>query len=157
MRAARGDGVEGWIEETGLSLGWREKRESLAPVVSLHPLSRISLLFLEKMVTALLSNRTLQPRSQSLRMPSRLCWKVGMTWHLRAVRLGRLRLAEAEEAWMRPEASPTWYVGASGLMLHTGTEGVTYMSLAPVSVIAVSEMARLGGTGLQLGGEVKVL
>ena len=42
-------------------------------------------------------------------------------------------------------------------MLHTGTEGVTYMSLAPVSAIAVSEIARLGGAGLQLGGEVKVL
>ena len=42
-------------------------------------------------------------------------------------------------------------------MLHTGAEGVTYISLAPVSAIAVSEMARQGGTGLQLGGEVKVL
>ena len=31
------------------------------------------------------------------------------------------------------------------------------MSLAPVSAIAVSEMGRLGGAGLQLGGEVKVL
>ena len=31
------------------------------------------------------------------------------------------------------------------------------MSLAPVSAIAVSEMARLGGAGLQLGGEVEVL
>ena len=31
------------------------------------------------------------------------------------------------------------------------------MSLAPVSAIAVSEMARLGGVGLQLGREVKVL
>ena len=43
---------------------------------------------------------------------------------------------------MRPEASPTWDVGAFGLMLHTGEEGVTYMSLAPVSAIDVSEMAR---------------
>ena len=58
---------------------------------------------------------------------------------------------------MRPEASPTWDVGACGLILHTGAEGVTYMSLAPVSVIDVSEMARLGGAGLHLGGEVKVL
>ena len=58
---------------------------------------------------------------------------------------------------MRPEASPTWDVGACGLMLHTGAEVVTYMSLAPVSVIAVSEMSRQGGAGLQLGGEVKVL
>ena len=63
---------------------------------------------------------------------------------MRAGRLGRLRLAEAEEVWMRPEASPTWDVGASGLMLHTGAEGVTYMSLAPVSAISVSEMAKLG-------------
>ena len=31
------------------------------------------------------------------------------------------------------------------------------MSLAPVSAISVSEMARQGGAGLQLGGEVKVL
>ena len=42
-------------------------------------------------------------------------------------------------------------------MLLTGAEGVTYMSLAPVSAIAVFEMARLVGAGLQLGGEVKVL
>ena len=42
-------------------------------------------------------------------------------------------------------------------MFHTGDEGVMYMSLAPMSAIAVSEMARLGGTGLQLGVEVKVL
>ena len=61
--------------------------------------------------------------------------------------MGRLRLVEAEEVWMRPEASPTWEVGASGLMFYTGAEGVTYMSLAPVSAIAVSEMARLGGGG----------
>ena len=58
---------------------------------------------------------------------------------------------------MRPEASPTWDVGASGLMLHMGAEGVTYMSLSPVSDIAVSEMANLGGAGLQLGIEVKFL
>ena len=58
---------------------------------------------------------------------------------------------------MRPEASPTWYVGAGGLMLHTGAEGLTYMSLAPVSVIAVSEMAKLGEAGIQLGIEVKFL
>ena len=80
-----------------------------------------------------------------------------MTWQLRAVRLGSLRLAEAEEAWTHPEASPTWDVGECGLMLHTGAVGVTYMSLAPVSVIAVSEVARLGGAGLQLGRELKVL
>ena len=36
-------------------------------------------------------------------------------------------------------------------MLHTGAEGVTYMSLAPVYAIAVSEIAKLGGEGLQLG------
>ena len=90
-------------------------------------------------------------------MPSRLCWKVGMTWQLRAVRFGRLRLAEAEEAWMRTEASPTCDVGACGSMLHTGADRVTYMSLAPVSEIAVSEMARLGRAGILLGGEVKVL
>ena len=40
-------------------------------------------------------------------------------------RLGRLRFAEAEEVWMRPEASPTLEVGVSGLMLETGAEGVT--------------------------------
>ena len=42
-------------------------------------------------------------------------------------------------------------------MLHTGEEGVTYISLAPVYAIAVSEMDRLGWMGIQLGGEVKVL
>ena len=42
-------------------------------------------------------------------------------------------------------------------MLHIGAEGVTYMSLAPVSEIDVPEMARQGGAGLQLGGEFKVL
>ena len=31
------------------------------------------------------------------------------------------------------------------------------MSLAPVSAIAVSDMARLGGASILLGGEVKVL
>ena len=58
---------------------------------------------------------------------------------------------------MRPEASPTWDVGASRLMLHTGAEGVIYMSLASVSAIAVSEMTKLGGAGLQLRIEVKFL
>ena len=57
---------------------------------------------------------------------------------------------------MRPEALPTLDVGASGLMLDTGTEGVTYMSLAPVYDIAVSKMAKLGGAGLQLGIENKI-
>ena len=42
-------------------------------------------------------------------------------------------------------------------MLHTGEEGVMYMSLAPVSAIAVSDMVKLGGAVLQLGIEVKVL
>ena len=46
LRAARGAGVEGWIEETGLSSGRIEKHQSLAPVVSLHPLSRMPLLYL---------------------------------------------------------------------------------------------------------------
>ena len=78
-------------------------------------------------------------------MPSRLCCKVGIIWQLRAGRLSRFRFADAEEVWMRPEASPTWDVGAIGLMLHTGAEVVTYMSLAPVSAIAVFEMAKLGG------------
>ena len=55
---------------------------------------------------------------------------------------------------MRPEASPTLDAGASGLILDTGAEGVTYISLALVSAIAVSEMAMLGGAGLQLGIEV---
>ena len=80
-----------------------------------------------------------------------------MILQLRLERLGRLRFADAEEVWMRHEASPTWDVGASGLMLHTGAEGFTYMSLAPVSAIAVSEMDKLGGAGLQLGIEVKFL
>ena len=80
-----------------------------------------------------------------------------MIRQLRLGRLGRLRFADAEEVWMRPEASPTLDVGASGLMLDTGAEGVTYMSLAPVSAIAVSYMARQGGAGLQLGIDVKFL
>ena len=68
-----------------------------------------------------------------------------------------LRFADAEEVWIRPEALPTLDVGARGLMLDTGAEGVTYMSLSPVSDITVSEMAKLGGTGLQLEIEVKLL
>ena len=47
LRASRVVGAEGSIEETGLSSGRREKRQSLAPVVSLHPLSRMYLLFLD--------------------------------------------------------------------------------------------------------------
>ena len=58
---------------------------------------------------------------------------------------------------MRPEASPTWEVGACGLMSYTGAVRVTYISLAPVSEMAVSEMGMLGGAGLQLGREVKIL
>ena len=88
-------------------------------------------------------------------MTTKLCWKVGMTWQLRAGSLGRLRLAEAEEVWKWPEASPTWDVGTCGLMLHTGAAGVTYMSLAPVLEMAVSEMGMLEGAGLWLGREVK--
>ena len=42
-------------------------------------------------------------------------------------------------------------------MLDMDAEGVTYMSLAPVSAIAVSEMAMLGGVSLQLVIEVKFL
>ena len=34
---------------------------------------------------------------------------------------------------------------------------MTYISLAPVSEMAVSEMGMLGGSGLQIGREVKVL
>ena len=34
-------------------------------------------------------------------MPSRLCWKVGIIWQLQAGRLGRFKLAEAEEVWSR--------------------------------------------------------
>ena len=81
-------------------------------------------------------------------MPRRLCWKVGITWQLRFGRLGRLRFSDAEEVWMRHEASSTWDVGASRLMLHMCAEVVTYMSLDPVSDIAVSEMAKLGWAGL---------
>ena len=43
LRSAVVVGVEGWIEETGLSSGCREKRHSLKPVVSIHPLSRMFL------------------------------------------------------------------------------------------------------------------
>ena len=42
-----GVGLQLGIEETGLSLGQREKRHILAPVVSLHLLSMMLLLFLE--------------------------------------------------------------------------------------------------------------
>ena len=90
-------------------------------------------------------------------MPSKMFWNVGMTWQLRAGRLGRLRLAEVEEVWTRPEASPTWDVKACGLMLTTGALVVMYMSLAPVAAMDVSEMVMLGGAGIQLGREVKVL
>ena len=83
-------------------------------------------------------------------MPSKLCWKVGIIWQLRLRRLGRFRFADAKEVWILSEALPTWDVGASRLMLDTGAEGVTYMSLDSVSAIALSEMARLGGAGLQL-------
>ena len=58
-------------------------------------------------------------------MPSRLCLKVGVIRQLGLGRLGRLRFAEAEVVWTRPEASPTLEVGVSGLMLETGAEGVT--------------------------------
>ena len=61
LRAAGVGGGVGWEEETGLSLGQREKRHSLAPVVSLYPLSRMVLLSLEKTVTAFLSNKIVQP------------------------------------------------------------------------------------------------
>ena len=61
-------------------------------------------------------------------------------------RMGRLRFAEAKEVWMRPEASPTLESGVSGLMLDTGAEGVTYILLAPVSAIVVSEIAMRGGS-----------
>ena len=61
LREAGIVGGVGWKEETGLSSGCREKRHSLAPVVSLHPLSRMFLLSFEKTVTALLSNKTVQP------------------------------------------------------------------------------------------------
>ena len=59
--------------------------------------------------------------------------------------------------WTRPEASPTWDVEACRLILHTGAVGVTYMSLAPVLAMVVSKISMLGGAGLQLGREVKVL
>ena len=42
-------------------------------------------------------------------------------------------------------------------MSLTEEVGVTYISLAPVSAMDVSEMGMLGGAGLQLGREVKVL
>ena len=46
-----------------------------------------------------------------------------------------------------PEASPILGSGSIRLMLDTRSEGVTYMSLAPVSDIALSEMAMLGWGG----------
>ena len=113
------------MEETWLSSGLREKRHSLAPVVSLHPLSRMFLLSLEYTATAPLSNRTVQLWLQSLPIPSRLCLMVGMIRQLGLGSLGRLRFAEAEEVWTRTEASPTLEAGVSGLMLETGAEGVT--------------------------------
>ena len=50
---------------------------------------------------------------------------VGIMRQLGLGRLGRLRVAESEEVWTRPEASPTLEAGVSGLMLDTGAEGVT--------------------------------
>ena len=58
---------------------------------------------------------------------------------------------------MRLEALSTWDVAACGLMSHTGLVGVTYMSLAPALAMDVSEMGMLGGAGLQIVREVKVL
>ena len=81
----------------GLSSGRIEKRHSLAPVGSCQPFKRMHCSSLENMVTVSLSKRTLQPRSQSLPMPIKLCCKVGKIWQSRAVRVGRLRLVEAEE------------------------------------------------------------
>ena len=66
-----------------------------------------------------------------------------------------MRLEDTYEVWKRPEASPAWDVGACGLMSQTGAVGVTYMSLAPVSEMDVSEMGMLRGAGLDLGREVK--
>ena len=54
-----------------------------------------------------------------------LLLKVGIIRHMGLGRLVRLRFAEAEEVWTRPEASPTLEAGVSGLMLDTGAEGVT--------------------------------
>ena len=42
-------------------------------------------------------------------------------------------------------------------MSHTGAVGMTYMSLAHVLEMNFSEMGMLGGAGIQLGREVKVL
>ena len=107
---------------------------------------------MENTVTASLSKRTLQPRSQSLPMPSKLCWNVGMIWQSQAGRVGRLRLADTEEMWTQTEASPTWDAGACRLMSQIVAVGVTYMSLVPVLEMAVSEMGMSGGVGLQIGG-----
>ena len=145
LRASGGVGAEGSIDEMRWSLGWRDKRQSLALVVSCHALSRMPWLSLEKTVTACLPKRTLQPWSQIFPIPRRLCWKVGMTWQLQAGRLGRLRLAEAEEAWTRPDALPTWDVGACGLMLHNGAVGVTYMSVSFPGVESIHDSTTLSG------------
>ena len=59
--------------------------------------------------------------------------------------------ASAEELWQLPAASPTQEVGAAWLMLVTGAPGAKYMSLAPESTMAVSEiwaaLPRGGGMG----------
>ena len=80
--------------------------------------------------------------------------KVGHDLAVAAGRVGRLSLADAVEVWTRPEASPTWDVGACGLMSQMGLVEVTYVSLAPMLKMAVLEMEMLGGAALQLGREV---
>jgi len=60
------------------SCGRRENRQSLALAGSRHPWRRMELSAFLKMVTLLVSKRTLQPLLQSWPMPKRLCLKVGM-------------------------------------------------------------------------------
>ena len=78
-----------------------------------------------------------------------MCLKVGMILPLQTGRAGRRRSAWTEEWWGAPEASPTVKVGAEGSMLVTGAPRVKWMSLAPESRMAVSEIwaALLHGTG----------
>ena len=65
--------------------------------------------------------------------------------------IGRFTSQEAEEQWGVPTVVPpnTW--SAFVLMLEDGALGMRYIPLAPVSAIAVSEGAMLGGRlGLQI-------
>lgn len=59
--------------------GRREKRQSFGPSCSRQP-DRMAAPSGSKTVTELLEKTTLQPASQSLPMPTKLCLKEGMMW-----------------------------------------------------------------------------